>query len=98
MSINSAVKTRAEDGRYIKKLDISPFITNLPYGKDTTVFSTENVSGSTSQAGNIMEALEIGIKILLIDEDTSATNFIIRDGWMQALVAKKKGTHYSLRG
>ena len=90
VSTDSAVKIRAEDGRYVEKLDISPFITNLPYGKDTTAFRTENTSGSTSQAANIMEALEIGTKLLLIDEDTSATNFIIRDARMQALVAKEK--------
>ena len=90
VSIDSAVKIRAEDGRYVEKVDISPFITNLPYGKDTTVFSTANASGSTSQAANIMEALEMGGELLLIDEDTSATNFILRDARMQTLVAREK--------
>ena len=90
ITIQEAVKIRAEDGRYIEKVDISPFIRNLPFGKDTAAFSTENASGSTSQAANIMEALEIGAKLLLIDEDTSATNFMIRDARMQALVAKAK--------
>jgi len=90
VTTSSGVKIRAEDGRYVEKVDISPFITNLPYGKDTLFFSTENASGSTSQAAYIMEALEMGSKLLLIDEDTSATNFIIRDARMQALVEKKK--------
>lgn len=90
VTTSSGVKIRAEDGRYVEKVDISPFITNLPYGKDTLFFSTENASGSTSQAASIMEALEMGSKLLLIDEDTSATNFIIRDARMQALVEKKK--------
>lgn len=85
-----AVKIRAEDGRFIEKVDISPFINNLPLGKSTSPFSTENASGSTSQAANIIEALEVGAKVLLIDEDTSATNFMIRDQRMQALVAKEK--------
>jgi predicted ABC-class ATPase len=85
-----AVKIRAEDGRYIEKVNISPFINNLPLGKDTGKFSTENASGSTSQATNIMEALEMGAKVLLIDEDTSATNFMVRDERMQELVAKEK--------
>ena len=85
-----AVKIRAEDGRYIAQVDISPFISNLPFGKDTRSFSTENASGSTSQAANIMEALEVGARVLLIDEDTSATNFMIRDERMQALVSKDK--------
>jgi len=85
-----AVKIRAEDGRYIEKVNISPFIDNLPLGKDTGKFSTENASGSTSQATNIMEALEMGAKVLLIDEDTSATNFMVRDERMQELVAKEK--------
>lgn len=90
ITIQEAVKIRAEDGRYIEKVDISPFISHLPFGKDTSAFSTENASGSTSQAANIMEALEMGAKLLLIDEDTSATNFMIRDARMQALVAKAK--------
>jgi predicted ABC-class ATPase len=85
-----AVKIRAEDGRSIEKVNISPFINNLPLGKDTVRFSTENASGSTSQAANIMEFLEMGAKVLLIDEDTSATNFMVRDQRMQELVAKEK--------
>jgi len=85
-----AVKIRAEHGRFIEKVDISPFISNLPFGQDTRAFSTPNASGSTSQAANIMEAMEAGAQVLLLDEDTSATNFMIRDERMQALVAKDK--------
>ncbi|NPV80499.1 MAG: ABC-ATPase domain-containing protein [Firmicutes bacterium] len=85
-----AMKIRAEDGRAVTRTDISPFIKGLPLGGDTRSFSTENASGSTSQAANIMEALEAGAKVLLVDEDTSATNFMIRDRRMQALVAKAK--------
>jgi predicted ABC-class ATPase len=84
------VKIRAEDGRRIEKVDISPFIANLPFGRDTQAFSTEEASGSTSQAANIIEALETGAQVLLIDEDTSATNFMIRDHRMQELVSKDK--------
>ncbi len=83
-----AVKIRAEDGRFVENVDISPFITNLPLEIDTRHFSTRDASGSTSQAANIIEALEVGSKLLLIDEDTSATNFLIRDEKMQQLVSK----------
>ena len=86
----TAVKIRAEDRRAITGVDISPFINNLPQQKDTHRFSTQDASGSTSQAANIMEALAAGSKTLLIDEDTSATNFMIRDERMQALVAKDR--------
>ncbi|WAA09067.1 ABC-ATPase domain-containing protein [Fervidibacillus albus] len=86
----TACKIRAEDGRRIEKVNISPFISNLPFGKDTDRFSTEDASGSTSEAANIMEALEMGSRSLLIDEDTSATNFLIRDARMQMLVSKDK--------
>jgi len=89
VTVADATKVRAEDGRRIEKVDISPFISNLPFGQDTMAFSTENASGSTSQAANIIEALEIGTDLLLIDEDTSATNFMIRDHRMQELVAKE---------
>jgi predicted ABC-class ATPase len=80
------VKIRAEDGRSVAGVDISGFIDGLPLGRDTSWFSTSNASGSTSQAAAIVEALEAGASTLLIDEDTSATNFMIRDRRMQALV------------
>lgn len=85
-----AVKIRAEDGRSIEKTDISTFINNLPHKKDTKSFTTENASGSTSQACNIMEAIELGAKLLLIDEDTSATNFMVRDRKIQELISHDK--------
>lgn len=87
---DSALKVRAEDGRAITKTDISLFINNLPNGKDTVKFYTENASGSTSQAANIVEGIESGTRVFLIDEDTSATNFMIRDTIMQQLVVKDK--------
>jgi predicted ABC-class ATPase len=86
----AAVKIRAEDGRSIASVDISPFINQLPQGRSTRQFSTTNASGSTSQAANIMEALESGAQLLLVDEDTAATNFMIRDRRMQQLIAKDK--------
>lgn len=82
----NAVKIRAEDGRSIKKTDISMFINDLPDGRDTRVFSTEDASGSTSQAANVIEAVEAGAKIFFIDEDTSATNFMVRDELMQQVI------------
>ncbi|MCG8485634.1 MAG: ABC-ATPase domain-containing protein [Clostridia bacterium] len=90
VTLDNGVKIKAENGRSIEKVNISPFINNLPMEQNTVRFSTENASGSTSQAANIMEALEIGTELLLIDEDTSATNFMIRDGRMQKLVQKEK--------
>ena len=90
VTLPDAVKIKASDGRYVEKVDISPFIHDLPFGKDTRAFSTENASGSTSQATGIMEALEVGCRLLLMDEDTSATNFMIRDERMQRLVPKGK--------
>lgn len=86
----SSVKIRAEDGRSISQTDISMFINNLPNKLDTRCFSTQNASGSTSQAANVIEAVETGCKVLLIDEDTSATNFMIRDELMQLVVTKDK--------
>ncbi|MGI8934883.1 MAG: ABC-ATPase domain-containing protein [Phormidesmis sp.] len=93
------VKLRAEDGRSVAGVDISPVITHLPQGgqlaeksgrKSTASFSSANASGSTSQAAGLIEAVEAGAKVLLIDEDTAATNFMIRDRNMQALIAKDK--------
>ncbi len=82
----TAMKIRAEDGRSIKQVDISMFINNLPNQKDTVHFCTEDASGSTSQAANVVEAMEAQSRLLLIDEDTSATNFMIRDELMQRVV------------
>lgn len=83
----SAVKLRAEDGRSIADVDITPFISNLPNGRDTAHFHTEDASGSTSQAAGLIEAIESGSRLILMDEDTSATNFMIRDRLMQQVVS-----------
>jgi predicted ABC-class ATPase len=83
---DDAVKIRAEDGRSVAGVDISGFIDGLPFGRATKSFSSPNASGSTSQAAAIVEALEVGSRLLLVDEDTSATNFMIRDRRMQELV------------
>ena len=82
----SAMKLRSEDGRSVKRLDISAFIRNLPSGRDTSCFSTEDASGSTSQAANTVEAILSGSRTLLIDEDTCATNFMVRDDLMQQVI------------
>ena len=89
VTTDHAVKIRAEDGRRIERVNISGFIDNLPYGQETVRFSTDNASGSTSQAASILEAVEAGATTLLLDEDTSATNFMVRDARMQALVHKE---------
>ncbi len=86
---DTAMKLRAEDGRSIQKTDISMFIRNLPNGRDTKAFYTEDASGSTSQAANTVEAMEAGSEVFLIDEDTSATNFMIRDELMQRVVSRE---------
>lgn len=87
---SSAVKLRAEDGRFIKDVDISLFINDLPNGKDTHCFSTLDASGSTSQAAGIVEGMEAGSTLFLLDEDTSATNFMVRDGFMQQVISRDK--------
>ncbi|OIV38989.1 ATPase [Mangrovactinospora gilvigrisea] len=84
------VKIRAEDGRRVQRSDVHAFVDHLPSGGDTADFSTENASGSTSQAASLVEAVEAGARVLLIDEDTAATNLMIRDARMQALVAKDR--------
>ncbi|MBR6579615.1 MAG: ATPase [Clostridia bacterium] len=93
---DSAVTISAEDGRSVKRVNISPFIKWLPNG-DTCDFSTTHASGSTSQAANIMEAVDHGARLLLIDEDRSATNFMIRDRMMKALIEKEPITPFTDR-
>lgn len=90
LTADNAVKSRAEDGRSIQDVNISGFITNLPNHKDTQAFYTEDASGSTSQAAGLAEALEAGAKVILMDEDTSAANFMIRDNLMQEVIHKDK--------
>lgn len=87
---NTAVKLRAEDGRSINNVDISLFINDLPNGKDTSCFSSADASGSTSQAAAVIEGIEAGAAAFLIDEDTSATNFMLRDELMQKIVSRDK--------
>lgn len=87
---DTAVKLRAEDGRSIRNVDISLFINDLPNKKDTSVFSTSDASGSTSQAAGVIENIEAGSRLFLIDEDTSATNFMVRDDFMQQVISREK--------
>lgn len=86
----TAVKLRAEDGRSVRNVDISMFINDLPNGRDTSCFSTMDASGSTSQAAGVVESMEAGTRLLLIDEDTSATNFMVRDALMQRVISREK--------
>ena len=86
----TAVKLRAEDGRSINHVDISLFIRDLPNKKDTTCFSTADASGSTSQAAAVIEGIESGSRVFLIDEDTSATNFMVRDDLMQKVINRSQ--------
>ncbi|RTG98095.1 ABC-ATPase domain-containing protein [Thermus scotoductus] len=84
-----AQRVQSEDGRSVKGVDLRPFVHDLPLGQDTSFFSTEDASGSTSLAAAILEALELGARVLLLDEDTSATNLLVRDARMQALVQRE---------
>ena len=86
----TAVKLRSEDGRFIKDVDISMFINDLPNKKDTRCFSTLDASGSTSQAAGIVESMEAGSHLFLLDDDTSATNFMVRDAFMQQVIQREK--------
>lgn len=86
----TAVKLRSEDGRFIKDVDISMFINDLPNKKDTRCFSTLDASGSSSQAAGIVESMEAGSHLFLLDEDTSATNFMVRDAFMQQVIQREK--------
>ena len=87
---DTAVKLRAEEGRFIRRMDISLFINDLPNKRDTAAFSTMDASGSTSQAAGVMESIEAGSRLFLIDEDTSATNFMVRDDLMQQVISREK--------
>lgn len=87
---DTAVKLRAEDGRSIREVDISLFIKDLPNKKDTSSFSTPDASGSTSQAAGVIEGMEAGAGLFLVDEDTSATNFMVRDDFMQQVISREK--------
>ncbi len=79
---HTAVKLRAEDGRSIRSVDISLFINDLPNKKDTSSFSTPDASGSTSQAAGVVENMEAGSR--------SATNFMLRDDFMQQVISREK--------
>ena len=89
-TVPDAVKVRAADGRAVTGVDLTPFISHLPGGRETASFTTRNASGSTSQAASIIEAVEAGSTVLLLDEDTSATNLLIRDSRMRELVASDR--------
>ncbi len=86
---SNCMQIKAEEGRAISGVDLRPLIQNIPGKEDTSCFNTQDASGSTSQAASIVEAMESGSRLLLMDEDSSATNLLIRDARMQALVQKQ---------
>lgn len=90
---DSAMKVSAEDGRSIRHVNLSPFIKWIPGGNPKD-FSTDHASGSISQAANIIEAINWGVRLLLIDEDNSATNFMIQDQVMKSLIEKEPITPF----
>lgn len=90
---DSAMRISAEDGRSVRHANLSPFIKWIPGGNPAD-FSTEHASGSTSQAANIIEAINWGVTLLMIDEDKSATNFMIQDPIMKALIEKEPITPF----
>jgi predicted ABC-class ATPase len=87
-TLPSGVPVRAEPGRAVQRVDLSAFVGELPSGELAVDFSTERASGSTSQAAGIVEALEAGARLLMLDEDSCAANFMTRDGRMQRLVPR----------
>ncbi|MCE2421860.1 MAG: ABC-ATPase domain-containing protein [Gemmatimonadetes bacterium] len=91
-TVPDAVKVRSEDGRAVSGVDLTPFVDGLPLGQSTKSFSTPDASGSTSLAADILEAMEARASALLMDEDTCATNLMVRDARMQALVPRETVT------
>jgi predicted ABC-class ATPase len=90
VSSRNCAESSSENGRFVEKVNISSFVSELPDGQDTSSFSTRNASGSTSQASGIIEFIEAGADLLLIDEDNSAGNFLARDRRMKSLVPEDK--------
>ncbi|MBO5127373.1 MAG: hypothetical protein J6D10_07365, partial [Clostridia bacterium] len=83
---DTAMTIRAEDGRSVRCTDISFFLTSLPVSIDPRAFTTDNASGSTSQAAAVAEAVESGCRLMLFDEDRSANNFMYKDAAMRAVI------------
>lgn len=88
-AVDTVANVSSEDGRQVTSVDVSNFITKLPSGKDTHVFTTTDASGSTSCAASMMEALEMGSKLLCIDEDTTASNWLACSPIMAQLIRKE---------
>ena len=86
----TAMRVGVEDGRSVRGTDLSMFVRDLPGGVSTRCFTTAGASGSTSQAANLLEAMEAGVKTFLVDEDSSAVNFLIRDGRVRKLLGDER--------
>lgn len=86
----TAMRIAAEQGRYATGLDLRTFFRPLPDGSDLSAYSTDSAPACISQAANLLEALEMGSKVLLVDEDECAIDFMTRDARMQALVGSRR--------
>lgn len=85
----NSLRTDSEDGRVVYNVNIRPFFNHIPNNSDLSDFTTSHASGSVSQATNIIEAINANVDLLLIDEDKSATNFMIKDRIMREIVSEE---------
>ena len=86
----TALRVGVEDGRSVRGTDLSMFVRDLPGGISTKDFNTLSASGSTSEAANLLEAMEAGARTFFIDEDSSAVNFLIRDMRVRKLLGDER--------
>lgn len=86
----TALRVGVEDGRSVRGTDLSMFVRDLPGGISTKDFNTLSASGSTSEAANLLEAMEAGARTFFIDEDSSAVNFLIRDVRVRKLLGDER--------
>ncbi len=95
VTVRNAVTLESENGRWVSCIDLSQWIHGLPGGRDTRCFSTSDASGATSIFASLQEAVEAGAELLIIDEDSTATNALHRDQWAERITGKRTITTIS---
>lgn len=89
ITIRESFVVMSENGRRVTCVDLTPWLSEMPGASNLSCFTTSDASGATSVAATIQESIELGARLLIIDEDNVATNIIHRDYWLEELIGRK---------
>jgi len=96
VTVSDAVQIAADRGRNVQEVNITPFLSESEYGNPAS-FSTPAADSFISQAASVIEALEVGARVLIVDENSSAPAFLTTDARIAGLLGSTPRTSLAQR-